>query len=172
MILGLFFNGQKIVGYYSSADKILSLSKSVSSPVADSLYPYMMRKKNYRLIKKILLFYTVFMIVMGPIIFINADWICEILFGNILRCIMPAIVVIFPTYIICFPVLNSLGLSKYANFSNILGAIIQGIILCIIIISDSVNVYSICISSSFTEVIVFLYRFIIWKKNKELEEQE
>ena len=85
---------------------------------------------------------------------------------------MPAIVVIFPTYIICFPVLNSLGLSKYANFSNILGAIIQGIILCIIIISDSVNVYSICISSSFTEVIVFLYRFIIWKKNKELEEQE
>lgn len=179
VILGLFFNGQKIVGYYSSADKILSLSKSVSSPVADSLYPYMMRKKNYRLIKKILLFYTVFMIVMGPIIFINADWICEILFGkgfsaagNILRCIMPAIVVIFPTYIICFPVLNSLGLSKYANFSNILGAIIQGIILCIIIISDSVNVYSICISSSFTEVIVFLYRFIIWKKNKELEEQE
>lgn len=45
VILGLFFNGQKIVGYYSSADKILSLSKSVSSPVADSLYPYMMRKK-------------------------------------------------------------------------------------------------------------------------------
>lgn len=52
------------------------------------------------------------------------------------------------------------------------GACLQAIATQECVRSDSVNVYSICISSSFTEVIVFLYRFIIWKKNKELEEQE
>lgn len=171
VILGMYFSGKKIVGYYSSADKILSLSKSVASPVSDSLYPYMMRKKNYNLVKKILFAYTILVILFVPGVFIYANSICELLFGpgygnagNILRCMMPAIVVIFPTYVICFPVLNSLGLSKYANLSNIIGAIIQVCVLVVLVLSKNVTVYSICISSSITEVIVFLYRVYVWRR--------
>lgn len=174
-ILGLYFNGQKIVGYYSSADKIVSLSKSVSSPIADSLYPYMLKNRNYLLIKRILLLYFCLAIVGAPIVFIFAENISVILFGegyeavgNIIRCLLPTLLVVFPTYVICFPVLNPMGLSNYANMSNIIGAVLQIVLLIVLIISNNINVYTICISSSITETSVFLFRLAVWIKNRHL----
>ena len=173
LILGVYFSGQKVVGYYTSADKVVSISKSVSSPVADSLYPYMLKNKNYNFIKKILFLYLCAAIIIMPIVFIFAEQICVILFGkgyesvgNILRCLLPTLLVIFPTYIVCFPVLNPLGLSNYANMSNVFGAILQIIMLLLLIIFGKINVYTICISSSITEVSVFIFRMTVWYKNR------
>lgn len=175
LILGMYFSGQKVVGYYTSADKIVSISKSVSSPIADSLYPYMLKNKNYTLIKKILLIYLGFAVLLAPIVFIFAEKISVILFGvgyesvgNIVRCLLPTLLVIFPTYIICFPVLNPLGLSNYANMSNIFGAVLQILLLLLLILFNQINIYTICISSSITETSVFVFRLVIWIKNRQL----
>lgn len=174
-ILGMYFSGQKVVGYYTSADKVVSISKSVSSPIADSLYPYMLKNKNYILIKKILLIYLGFAVLLAPIVFIFAEKISVILFGagyepvgNIVRCLLPTLLVIFPTYIICFPVLNPLGLSNYANMSNVFGAVLQIILLLLLILFNQINVYTICISSSITETSVFFFRLFVWIKNRNL----
>ena len=171
----MYFSGQKVVGYYTSADKIVSISKSVSSPIADSLYPYMLKNKNYTLIKKILLIYLGFAVLLAPIVFIFAEKISVILFGvgyesvgNIVRCLLPTLLVIFPTYIICFPVLNPLGLSNYANMSNIFGAVLQILLLLLLILFNQINIYTICISSSITETSVFVFRLVIWIKNRHL----
>lgn len=52
IIIGKIYGTAPEVGYYTSSDKCLSLVKMGSSPIADSLYPYMLNHKNYRLIKK------------------------------------------------------------------------------------------------------------------------
>lgn len=101
-------------------------------------------------------------------VFILAEPICIWLFGteyaeagNVLRCLLPILLVILPTYILCFPVMVPLGLSKWANMSNVVGMIIQILGLSILIVIGKLNIYTLCILSSTTEVMVFLFRLIV-----------
>lgn len=173
LLLGCMYPGQAIVGYYSSVDKLLSVVKSISSPLADSLYPYMMKNKDYKLIYKILSFSLPMIGICVVLTLLFAEKICVILFGNeyrqasmLLRCMVPAMAVIFPTYILCFPVLVPMGLSKYANFSNILGAILQIFFLLILYITKNMSAMMICITSALSEMCVFIFRFGIVMKYK------
>ena len=44
--------GPTATGLYTNADKIIGAARSGMSPIADSLYPHMMKHRNFRLIKK------------------------------------------------------------------------------------------------------------------------
>lgn len=177
LILGVKFSGQAVIGFYGSADKLLGLAKSASAPVADSLYPYMVRKRDYRLIRKLLMI-AIPVILMGAVfVFWQAEEICIWLFGveyaetgNILRCLLPAMIVIFPTYILSFPTLNPIGLSGYANLSNVIGCVIMVSILGVLFLLDGINVYSLCIASSISEVAVCFFRAgIAWKHRDRMK---
>lgn len=171
LILGVKYSGQAVIGYYGSADKLVGIAKSVSSPVADSLYPYMVRKKDYRMIRRLLLITTPVIFAGAAFVFWKAEWVCTLLFGaeyahagNILKCLLPAMIVIFPTYILCFPTLNPIGLSNYANLSNVIGCVVMLLLLGLLFVLDSINVYSLCIASSISEVTVCLFRAgVAWK---------
>lgn len=168
LIVGILYPGQSVVGYYACADKMMSMVKSASSPIADSLYPYMMKNRDFKLIKKLMIIITPVILFGAGIGFVYAQPICVILFGeeyagaaNILRCLIPAMVVILPTFTICFPVLVPLGLSRYANISNVIGAILQICFLLVLWKTRNLNVYSVCIFSSISEIMVFVFRFSV-----------
>lgn len=168
IILSFLYGSSAILGYYTSADKIVSLSKSVASPIADSLYPYMLREKNYQMLKKFLLVVMPIIVALAIVVFCYAEPLCIFLFGKefggtgkILRCLLPIMVVILPTYILCFPVMVPMGLSKYANMSNVIGMIIQFMGIVFLYIIGKLNVYTLCILSSIAEVSVFLFR-LFW----------
>jgi len=42
------------LGYYTSSDKLIVAARAGFSPICDSLFPYMVRTKDYRLIKRII----------------------------------------------------------------------------------------------------------------------
>lgn len=151
IILGRVYGSAPVVGYYTSCDKAITLSKMASSPIADSLYPYMLKNKNFKLVKKILL--LCMPIITGGVILIAifAEPLCVFAFGkeyagagNVLRLLLPIAWVILPTYIIAFPVMSPLGLVKYANRSNIIGMFIQISGLIILKFVGVLNVYTIC----------------------------
>lgn len=165
IILSFIYGNSEILGYYTSADKIVTLSKTGASPIADSLYPYMLRERNFKLIKKFLMLVMPAILLGALFIFIFADSICIILFGshfadagNILRCLLPIMVVILPTYVLCFPVMVPLGLSQYANASNVIGMVIQILGLLALCCMGQLHIYTLCVLSSISEVSVFLFR--------------
>lgn len=168
IILGKVYTSSPLVGYYSSADKIIALSKTGASPIADSLYPYMLKNKNYRLVKKVLLIFMPIITIGVVIIGIYANPICVLLFGkeysqagNVLRLLLPIAWVILPTYIIAFPVMSPLGLAKYANMSNVLGMCFQIIGLFVLYFCGAFNIYTICGLTSLTEISVFVFRLSV-----------
>lgn len=177
IILNIIYGSSAIIGYYTAADKIVSLVKSGSSPVADSLFPYMVKNKNFRLIKKVLCIFMPVIFVCAAICAVYAEEICVFLFGGeyrhaglILRLLLPYIIVIFPTYILAFPVMVPLGLTKYANMSNVFGLVIQITLIIAAVICKKVNIYSICIITSITEVSVFMYRlYYVFKKYRSIK---
>ncbi len=168
VILGLKYSGQSILGYYSSADKIVSLARTGSSPVADSLYPYMVRNKDYKMINKILALYVPFIVIIAILIYLFAPQLCVFLFGSDyidasipLRALIPVIVVILPSYIYGFPMMTPLGIAKYANLSVELGALLQILLLILLWILNNLNITAICVATSITETVVFAFRFIM-----------
>jgi O-antigen/teichoic acid export membrane protein len=174
-ILGFIYPIGNVVGYFTSANNLVKTARSAFSPIADSFYPYMIKNKNFRLIGKVL---GIGMpIIIGGCIFIGifADYICVLLFGEefrdaatILRLLLPLIVLAFPNYLLGFPTLSPLGLAKYANISTIFGAVLQICGIIILFLVELLNVYTICILTSITELFVLsirLWAIFKWRKN-------
>jgi len=168
IVLGKIYGSAPVVGYYSSADKIITLAKTGSSPLADSLYPYMLKNKNYKLVKKLLILIMPVITIGVILVGIFAEPVCVLLFGaeysdtgNILRLLLPIAWVVLPSYIIAFPIMSPLGLVKFTNMSNVFGMFFQIIGFVVLIAFGDFNVYTICGLTSITEVLVFLFRLVV-----------
>lgn len=174
-ILGMMYGqSSAIVGYYTSADKLITTGKQGITPVTDSLYPYMVRNRDFKLIKKLLAIGMPILTVGCILVAILAEWICVFLFGTefapageYLRLLTPVVWCAFPAMIFGFPVLSPMGLTKWANISNIFGAVIQIILLFVCHIVGRLSATTICICTCATEILTLLFRVIVVIKNRE-----
>ena len=64
--------GSAATGLYTNADKVIGAAKSGMSPIADSLYPHMMKHRNFGLIKKAMLLVYPVILLGCAIVFIFA----------------------------------------------------------------------------------------------------
>lgn len=167
VVLGAVLPGSIDLGFYSASEKLLTAGRGAITPITDSLYPHMVNKKDFILAKKIIIIGVLILTVGCTVIGIYAEKVCAIIFGpeyidaaNVLRLMLPLIITSLPNYVIAFPVLTPLGLSKFANFAVIIGALVQAIGIVILFITDNVNVYSVCVLTIFTELVVLSIRFI------------
>lgn len=171
MALGFIYPTGPTVGLYTSANKITTTAQSAISPISDSVYPYMVKNKDFKLIKKILLTFEPIILIGCLIVGIFAEPICSLLFGQeftgaapILRIMLITIAVTLPNYMLGFPTMAPLGISKFANYSVIIAAGWQAFSLLFLFLVNSLNLYSICIATAITECLVLLLRIIFIKK--------
>lgn len=180
-ILGFVYgNNAGVVGLFSASDKLITTGKQGMTPITDSLYPYMIRKRDFKLIKKLLLIFMP--IITGGCIIaaIIAEPVCAILFGEdfreagvYLRLLLPALWCSFPSMVFGFPVLSPMGLTKYANLSNIFGAVIQIVQLLILACIGSITVSNICIATCITEICTLIFRVgVVYKNRKRIQSPE
>ncbi|MBR4830296.1 MAG: oligosaccharide flippase family protein [Bacilli bacterium] len=175
-ILGIIYPTGNTLGYYTSSDKILQAGRSMMSPISDSVYPYMVKNKDFKLIKKILITLMPIITVFGVVGFIFAKKICIIAFGSeyagsaiVLRYMIPLIWMTLPSYILGFPTMTPLGLKKEANNSVIIGSIYQIVGIGILYLLRVLNLHSICILTITTELLILLLRifYIVKNRNKK-----
>ena len=169
VITGLVFGTNSYdLGFYKPAEQSINFAKQSFFPIIDSLYPFMAKYNDFKLYKKILL-YGIFIISIGTIfVDIFAYKIVVLVFGSdyyfvgkYLRILSPSVLLGFLTMMCGFPILTSMGLIKYANYSNIFSAIIHIIILFILFITKNITVLNLCILTNITEFNTFFYRFFI-----------
>jgi PST family polysaccharide transporter len=175
IILGFIYKTGSIIGYYTAADKLMVAGKGALSPISDSVYPYMIKNKDFKLIKKIL---TIFMpiICTGSIItFVFAKEICILLFGpefaytsSILRAMLPLAIITLPNYLFGFPTLGAMGLSKYANKSIYFGTVLHIFNLIILYLLGHLNVVTLALLASIADGVILIYRIVVIYKNKDL----
>ena len=175
LIIGMVYGtGSSALGYYSSANKLVSTAKQGITPITDSLYPYMIARKDYKTIKKAIIIFMPLITVGCVWVFFLSDHICAILFGEefrpaglYLRLLIPLVWISFPAMLFGFPVLSPIGLSRYVNYSNIVGAMVQIALLVIGFITGTINIVYICIATCFSDFVAMSYRvavFILYKK--------
>lgn len=175
-VLGLIYGpASHAVGYFTSADKLTSAAKFSLSPLIDSLYPHMVRNKDFRLIKRVLLLFIPVIALVSAIVWLYAYDICVLIFGEdfrgageYLRWLIPTALIAFPSMVLGYPTLSPMGLAKFANFSVVAGSILQIIQLVTLFAMGALSVVTVCIATIFTEVLVLSMRGAVVLKNKHL----
>lgn len=176
VILSLLPSGSGTVGYYTLADKLITTAKSGLSPVSDSMYPYMTKNKDFKLVWKILKIFMPVIVGGCAVVCIFARPLCELVFGAgygdaapVLRVMLPVVIVILPSYILGFPTLSAMGLSKYANYSVVFGSALHVVNLLVLYFTGHMNMVTLGALVSVTEIVILLFRIaVIWRHRDRL----
>ena len=175
VLLGFVDKAGIVTGYYTSADKIVTTAKNGLSPISDSLYPYMVKNRDFKPAEKLLKILMPIIIAGCIVVGIFAKPICVLVFGaefagtaNILRAFLPAIAAVLPSYIFGFPAMGALGISKYANTSIFVGTAIHIAGLCILFATGNFSAVTLAGMTSVSEISILSYRLFIVYKHRRL----
>ena len=173
--LSIYTNPDMATGLYTSADTVIQAARNGMSPIADSLYPHMMKHKNFSIIKKAMLFIYPVILLGCAFVFAFAEPLLTLWLGPEgrdvvlpLRLMIPVAVFCFPNYVLGYPTLGAMGLAKYANISTGFGTVIYLIGAGVCYKTVGINLPALCILSSVTELSILLFRLAVIIKNRRL----
>lgn len=179
LIIGFVYPIGPTMGYYAASEKLMTTARSVFSPIADSLYPYMVRNRDYKLVKKILCVLMPVIIIGCSVVGFFAEPFCALMFGEeyrqsgyMLQLLLPVVAISLPTYLLGFPMLSPMGLAKYVNISVLIGAIVHACQLGALYLLGLLNVKYVCIATCITEFLILSIRaFVAYRNRHKLRDQ-
>lgn len=155
-------------GYYTAADKLVTTGKSALTPIADSVYPYMIRNRDFKLIRRILLLLCPPIALGCLLIGVFADEVCVLISGEafrsagaVLRAMLPGLAIALPDYLLGFPCLAALQASKHANYSIYVSCAVHLICLALLALTRSLSVVTLAAASSVSIGAELSYRALI-----------
>ncbi|WP_248035585.1 oligosaccharide flippase family protein [Streptococcus sp. oral taxon 431] len=174
VISGFYLQSQEIA-FWGIALQLLSAAKSLYNPIANSLYPHMIRTKDIQSVKKINRIMLVLIIFGVLIVLFFSNQILSIIGGekytisaDFLKYLLPAFVASFYSMIYGWPVLGAIDKVKETTMTTILASIVQILGLGIFILSDNFSLVTLAICSSMSEVVLWISRYLIYFKNRSL----
>lgn len=167
--------GPAATGLYANADKVIGAAKSGMSPIADSLYPHMMKHKNFSLIKKAMLIVYPVILLGCAVVFLFAEPLLVFWLGAEgsqvvlpLRLLIPVAVFSFPNYVLGYPTLGAMGLAKYANIAVVFGTAVYLLGALLLWFTVGINLVTLCLLTSVTEGSILAFRLVVIVKNWKL----
>lgn len=164
VLLGFTFSSGELAGY-GAANNLVSSGRSLISPVSDSIYPYMVRNKNFHLVKKIILVLEPLITAGCVLLYFAAPQFIRLFCGKgydnavpVFRAMLPLIVISLPTYLFGYPLMGALGVIKIANMSVIVGSAFHLLGLGILYLSGRMGFVSVALLTFATEMVVFSVR--------------
>lgn len=179
VILDVISASGAVVGYYNAADRLMTTGKSALSPISDSLYPYMVKNRDFKLVKKVLLIIEPCVIAFCICCFIWAEPLMMLIFGAeyaaaapVLRAMLPVGAIILPSYILGFPTLTAMGLTEHANYSVIFGSVVHVVNLGILYFTGNISMLTLGCAVSIAEALILGYRVVIIWRHRDLLRKE
>lgn len=172
-VLGLYGYSDTELGIYGASNTLINYGKSMFSPIADSLYPYMVKNKNHRLVKKIIMVLIPAIMLGCLVLFVFSDLFIKIMCGKeyldtvpIFRRMIPMLIITLPEYLYGFPMLGSINRNDKANLSVMFGAAFHFIGLVILYFFKLLSFYNIIYLTTATETLILILRIYYFNKYK------
>lgn len=167
------------MGQFTAANNLITNGRSMFSPIADSLYPYMVTKKNYKLVK-IILAITAPLILLGTaVLFVHADWFILMFCGEgyeqavpVFRAMLPMVIITLPIYILGFPTLGAMNMMKEANLTTIYAAVFHIIGLSVLFATSNMTFVAVALLTCLSECVVLASRIYYVVKGAKLQRKK
>ncbi|HEM2786811.1 TPA: oligosaccharide flippase family protein [Streptococcus suis] len=174
LLVGILLTPDK-VAIWGICIQLLNAAKSMYNPLVNSIYPYMIRTKNLKLIKLISLIVCVPM-VLGTIVVIYYGSSIMVLLGGenyskggeILVILLPAFIFSFYSMIFGWPVFGAIGKINETSSTTIIVGVVQIVIIGFLIMFNNFNLITLAIACSCSEMLLFIIRYILLKKYRSL----
>ncbi len=167
--------GPVATGLYTNADTVINAARNSMSPIADSLYPHMMKHRNFKIIKKALVLIYPIILAGCAVVFIFAKPLLTLWLGEAgadvvlpLRLMIPVAVCAFPNYILGYPTLGAMGLAKFANISVGFGTAVYLLGALIAYCTWGIDLISLCVLTTVTEISILIFRLCVIVRNRQL----
>lgn len=164
VLLGLRFPSAELA-QYGAANNLTSCARQCISPISDSIYPYMVKNRNYRLVKKLILILEPVIIVGCVALYFISPWFIRLFCGAgyegavpVFRAMLPLVVISLPSYLFGYPLMGALGVIKFANLSVMVGSVFHLCGLGILYLVGRLGFISVALLTFGTEIVVFAIR--------------
>lgn len=160
-MLGAMALPEAQIAYWGVSFNIISAAQSLYSPIVNSLYPHMVAKRDFKLVKKILYIFVPAIMVTAAAVFFFSDFVIGVFSGTqyldavpVFRGLLPVLVFSFPAMVIGFPVLGVLGKVKETTATTIISAVFHILGLILLIVIGKFSVLNVAILRSVTEFVL------------------
>lgn len=153
------------VAYWTVSYNLIGMAQSLYTPITNSLYPHMVARRDFKLVKKILFIFMPLIIITLIFVTFLSEFIISILAGNqyieavpVFRTLLPVLLFSFPAMVIGFPVLGAIGKVKETTMTTIIASLFHVVGLVILVVIGAFTVVNIAILRSATEFILMATR--------------
>ena len=174
LVVGFYMNKTDIA-HWALCMQIVSAAKAMYSPVANSLYPYMIINKDLKLVRKVALIFTVPLALGVIIVLFFGEQVMVTIGGEgysyagyILKYLLPVLITSFYSMLYGWPILGVIGKEKETTISTVSAAVIQVVGIAGLVFSNSFNLISLAICCGVSELALLIVRLWILYKNRGL----
>lgn len=165
-VLGMNYAPASIeVGFFSGAAKIANAAEMMLSPVSDSLYPHMVRKKDYKLLGRVLWGGMALWFLVIAVSFILANDICAFILGtqysaagSCLRILLIGAFFGYPSQMLGYPALTPIGKSRQANHAILFSSLTMILAFVVLSLNNGITVTAVCWILVSANIIHVIYR--------------
>jgi PST family polysaccharide transporter len=163
-VLGMVL-GNTAVGYYAAGEKLYMAVQSMYGPLNQALYPYMVKHRNILIFKKIFFAVVLVNCIVIPIGIYKSEFIMHFIYStidfesvSILKILLGACLITVPSILLGYPFLGAFGHTRYTNLTVIISSVFHVSMLVLLVLFNSLTVYTVASLVVTTELIVLILR--------------
>ncbi|WP_317328951.1 oligosaccharide flippase family protein [Ruthenibacterium lactatiformans] len=162
------------VAYWSLVYNVIAAGLNLYSPLMNGIYPYMVKQKSWKLIRKILVLFVPPIVVALFITFIWAEPIMVLVGGKkystaavYLKLLLPVLLFAFPSMLFGFPTLGATNHIHSVLISTVVSAILHIVLLCVTAFTGFFTLSVVCLIRCFTELLNMIIKCIFLIKYRK-----
>lgn len=167
LLIGIYITNDADISYWSLAIMMVSAIQAMYTPITNSLYPHMIKKRDFRLARKLLIL-GVSVALVGTIVYACLSDVVMAIIGGpayaegayVLRLTSPILVFSYVVLLLGFPVLAAVGKIKLLTATSLLAAAFQILGFVVLIASGRFELVTVAILRDLTEFVFMISRLV------------
>ncbi|WP_395350071.1 oligosaccharide flippase family protein [Fructilactobacillus sanfranciscensis] len=172
--VGIFLSARD-VAFWALIMQFIGAIQSLYYPIQDGIYPEMVKKRDLKLFRKIILFFSPLVLLGCLITFLEAPLILTIVGGEkykaasfLMRLSVPLLFILFLTILHGWTLLGPIGKVKEVTFSTVMGSVCQVMGLVILVSCHLMTLFWIMVLRTLSQVVILLMYLGYFNKYKYL----
>ena len=156
------------VAYWSLSMTAISAAKAMYAPLGNSIYPYMVQKKDFRLVNRIARYGGICLGGLAVFVVLFGQRAMEIFGGEnyaeagvLLIELLPVMVFSFYSMLYGWPVLGVIGTAREMSGTTVAAAVVQLALIFSLLLSGHLGLTSLAISCGISELSLLLFRLAL-----------
>ncbi len=167
LLIGIYITSDADISYWSLAIMVISAIQALYSPITNSLYPHMIKKRDFKLARKLLIL-GVSVALVGTIVYACLSDVVMAIIGGpeyadgayVLRLTSPILVFSYVVLLLGFPVLAAVGKIKLLTMTSLIAATFQIIGFVVLITTGRFELFTVAVLRDLTEFVFMISRLI------------